>query len=70
MNIIMNSEQEIILEGEAVLIKNLGVSKAARFLSAWRQGAGDYLKIKDNLFTSETVETLSNKIIDFEKSLA
>jgi len=68
MNIVVNSEQEILQEGEAVLIKHLGASKAARFLSAWRQGASNYLKIRERLFKDETVDTLYNKIVDFEKA--
>ena len=68
MNIVISSEHETIREGEAVLIKYLGHAKTARFLSAWRQGAGDYLKIKEKLFEGETVDSLYDKIIDFEKT--
>jgi len=39
VNILLTSEQEILREGEAVLTKYPGISKAARFFSAWRQGA-------------------------------
>ncbi|MBI5603481.1 MAG: hypothetical protein HY879_08990 [Deltaproteobacteria bacterium] len=67
MNIGITSEQKILQEGEAVLRKHLGTSKTARFLSAWRQGAGDYLKIKEELFESETVDSLYKKIKRFEK---
>ena len=67
MNILVSSEQEILQEGEAVLTKHLGISKAARFFSAWRQGAGNYLKIREKLFEGETVDTLYAKIADFEK---
>jgi len=68
MNIVINSEQEILQEGEAVLIKHLGTSKAARFLSAWRQGAGNYIKIRERLFKGETVDSLYDKIVEFEKA--
>lgn len=68
MSIVVNSEQEILHEGEAVLIEHLGSSKAARFLSAWRQGGADYLKIREQLFESETVDSLHDKIVEFEKA--
>ena len=68
MNIEVASEQQIVREGEALLIRYLGVAKTARFLSAWRQGAGDYLKIREKLFDGETADSLYDKIIDFEKA--
>ena len=66
----LSREQQIVREGESLLLRNLGVAKAARFLSAWRQGAGDYLKIREKLFEGETVNSLYDKIIDFEKTEA
>ena len=68
MNVVISSEQEIVREGEALLMRHLGVAKTARFLSAWRQGAGDYLKIREKLFEGETVNSLYDKIVDFEKT--
>lgn len=68
MSIVVNSEQEIFQEGEAVLIEHLGPSKAARFLSAWRQGGADYLKIREQLFEGETVDSLHDNIVEFEKA--
>ena len=70
MNIEVTSEQQIVREGEALLMRHLGLAKTARFLSAWRQGAGDYLKIREKLFEGETVDSLYDKIIDFEKTEA
>ena len=70
MNIEVASEQQIVREGEALLIRYLGVAKTARFLSAWRQGAGDYLKIREKLFDGETVDSLYDKIDEFEKAEA
>ncbi len=66
MNISLTSEQEILQEGQAVLIKYMGVSKAARFFSAWCQGAGNYLRIREKMFEGETVDTLYARITDFE----
>ena len=68
MSIVINSEQDILQEGEAVLIEHLGPSKAARFLSAWRQGGADYLKIREHLFDGETVDSLYDKIVESEKT--
>ena len=68
MNIVINSEQKILQEGESILIEHLGASKAARFLSAWRQGSADYLKIREKLFEGETVDSLYEKVVKFEKA--
>jgi hypothetical protein len=68
MNITVDNEQEILQEGVAVLIEHLGTSKTARFLSAWKQGAGDYLKLREQLFQGETVDSLYEKIVAYEKS--
>ncbi len=67
MEIIVGSEHEILQEGEAVLIEHLGISKAARFFSLWRQGTADYLDIRKKLFEAETVDSLYDKIVAFEK---
>ena len=62
------SEQEILRDAEAVLLKHLGPAKAARFWAAWRQGAGDYLEIRSRLFEGETVRTLYEKVQQYEKT--
>ncbi len=49
-----------------MLLDHLGVSKIARFLSAWRYGAGNYLKLRETLFEDETVTRLYDKIKAFE----
>jgi hypothetical protein len=66
MNLVMNSEQEVVQEGVLVLLDHLGASKTARFLSAWRQGAGNYVTLRDTLFVGETVTSLYEKITAFE----
>jgi len=68
MKISISSEQEIIREAEVILIKHLGAAKTARFLAAWRQGMGDYLEIKEGLFTEETVDSLYEKILNYQKA--
>ena len=68
MKISIGSEQEIIREAEVILIKHLGAAKTARFLAAWRQGMGDYLEIKEGLFTEETVDSLYEKILNYQEA--
>ena len=68
MRISISSEQEIVREAEVILMKHLGAAKTARFLAAWRQGMGDYLEIKEGLFTEETVDSLYEKILNYQKA--
>ncbi|MCD6169644.1 MAG: hypothetical protein J7J76_03705 [Candidatus Latescibacteria bacterium] len=68
MKITISSEQEIIREAEVILMKHLGAAKTSRFLAAWRQGVGDYLEIKEGLFTEETVDSLYEKILNYQKA--
>ena len=63
----VTSEQKILQEAEAILMKHLGAAKTARFLAAWRQGAGDYLRIRVELFAGETVDTLYEKILHYQE---
>ena len=66
--ITITTEQSILQEGIVVLAERMGAAKTARFLSAWRQGAGNYLQLRERLFGEETVESLYDQIIAFEKS--
>jgi len=68
MKISISSEQEIMREAEVILMKHLGAAKTARFLAAWRQGMGDYLEIKEGLFTEETVDSLYEKILNYQEA--
>ena len=68
MQVKVDSEQAVLWEGEAVLVKYLGLSKAARFLAAWRQGVGDYLEMREEMFAGETVDTLYDKILRYQQS--
>ena len=67
MQVKVDSEQSVLWEGEAVLVKHLGLSKAARFLAAWRQGVGDYLEMREEMFAGETVDTLYDKILQYQR---
>ena len=62
MKVKVDSEQAVLWEGY------LGLAKAARFLAAWRQGVGDYLEIRGELFAGETVDTLYDKILRYQQS--
>jgi hypothetical protein len=63
----VNSEQQVLQEGFQVLLSNMEPSKVARFWAACNMGGGDYLKLKDELFTQESVESLYAKILEFQK---
>lgn len=67
MKVKVDSEQAVLCEGEAALVKYLGLAKAARFLAAWRQGVGDYLEIREQLFSGESVDTLYDKILEYQQ---
>jgi len=64
----VSSEQAILREAEAILLKHLGPAKAARFWAAWHRGAGDYLEIRERLFEGETVRTLYEKVRGYEQT--
>jgi hypothetical protein len=63
----VNSEQQVLQEGFQVLLSNMEPSKVARFWAACNMGGGDYLKLKDELFAQESVESLYAKILEFQK---
>jgi hypothetical protein len=65
----MVSEQEIYYEAAEILLKHLGPEKFARFWASWNRGGEDYLEIKEDLFKNETVETLCDKIEEFQKNM-
>jgi hypothetical protein len=63
----VNSEQQVLQEGFQVLLSNMEPSKVARFWAACNMGGGDYLKLKDELFAQESVESLYSKILEFQQ---
>jgi hypothetical protein len=63
----VNSEQQVLQEGFQVLLSNMEPSKVARFWAACNMGGGDYLKLKDELFAQESVESLYAKILELQK---
>jgi hypothetical protein len=55
------SDVEIAKEALSVLMEHMPASKVARLLSALQIGDGDYLKLREELFAGETVESLFKK---------
>ena len=58
MSVIVQNESATTAEAVEVLMERLPASKVARLLSSWQIGQGDYLKLRDELFASETVQSL------------
>jgi hypothetical protein len=68
MNIKMPRRQEVIQEALEILEEHMEPSKVALLLSIMQTGKDDYLKIREQLFTGETVTTLYEKIQAYQKS--
>lgn len=64
----VKNEQQILQEGLHILLSHMDASKVARFLAACNIGSGDYLQLKDELFATETVDSLYTKILEFQQS--
>ena len=62
MSAIVPNESATTAEAVEVLMERLPPSKIARLLSSWQIGQGDYLKLRDELFAGETVESLCDKL--------
>jgi hypothetical protein len=60
------TEQEVFSEAMTILLKNLSTAKMARFLAIFYKDSRDSLSLREQLFEGETVETLYNKIQDFQ----
>ena len=61
MSVTVPNESATTAEAVQVLLERLPASKVARVLSSWQIGQGDYLKLRDELFAGESVQTLFNK---------
>ena len=61
MSVTVPNESATTAEAVEVLTERLPASKVARLLSSWQIGQGDYLKMRDELFAGETVDTLFDK---------
>ena len=58
MSVTVPNESATTAEAIEVLMEQLPASKIARLLSSWQIGQGDYLKLRKELFASDTVESL------------
>ncbi|MBE9176144.1 hypothetical protein IQ225_14030 [Synechocystis salina LEGE 06155] len=70
MNLKIPKEQDVVEEALLILEQKLPPSKLALLLSRWQSDQGDYLKMRDELFKSETVESLATDILEFEAQRA
>lgn len=58
MTVTVQNESATTAEAVEVLMERLPASKVVRLLSSWQIGQGDYLKLREELFAGETVESL------------
>jgi hypothetical protein len=61
MSVTVQNESATTAEAVEVLMEHLPASKVVRLLSSWQIGQGDYLKLRDELFAGETVDSLLDK---------
>jgi len=61
MSVTVQNESATTAEAVEVLMERLPASKVARLLSSWQIGQGDYLKMRDELFAGESVDSLFEK---------
>jgi hypothetical protein len=60
---------KIYLQSELqILFANMEPSEVARFWTACNAGSGDYLKLKDDFFGQESVNSLYADIVAFQES--
>lgn len=67
MNTKTLNEQAVIHEAMTVLLEHLEPAKIAKFLAARPIIGADYLALREKLFAGETVQSLSEKISEFER---
>ena len=61
MSVTVQNESATTAEAVEVLMERLPASKVVRLLSSWQIGQGDYLKLRDEFFAGETVDSLFDK---------
>ncbi len=61
IRVTIQSESATTAEAVEVLMERLPASKVVRLLSSWQIGQGNYLKLRDELFAGETVDSLFDK---------
>ncbi|WP_041640771.1 hypothetical protein [Trichormus azollae] len=68
MSIKVINEQENLQEVMQVLLAHLEPAKLMKFWAACKIGEGDDLQLKENLFSEETLDSLYDKIQEYQKS--
>lgn len=61
-------EQDVLQEALEILVKYMEPAKVAFLLSTLQAGEGDYLAIREQLFSQETVNSLVDKVQTYQKS--
>ncbi|MBI1821809.1 MAG: hypothetical protein HY036_00700 [Nitrospirae bacterium] len=61
------SSPELREAGWKILVKNLGLINATRFILEYESGYGDYTKIKKEFFKHKNVDELFNEIKQLER---
>ena len=62
------NEQEVIHEAMTVLLEHMEPAKVAKFLAARPVINRNYVKLREQLFAGETVDSLADKIRAFEEA--
>jgi hypothetical protein len=68
MSIKVINEQQNLQEVMQVLLAHLEPAKVMKFWADCTIGEGDYLQLKENLFYEETLDSLYDKIQEYQKS--
>ena len=63
----MRTDTVIRTEGTQVLMKNLGLVEAERFIMLIQKESFDYTRWQENLFENMSVEEISQKAVEFRK---
>lgn len=65
----MMTDTEIKLKGVKTLIKALGIVEAERFIALMSREPFDYTEWQRNLWTNESIKEISQKAMEYRKSL-
>ncbi|WP_016952668.1 hypothetical protein [Anabaena sp. PCC 7108] len=68
MTIKVIDEQQNLQEVMQVLLTHLEPAKVMKFWATCKLGEGDYLQLKERLFSEETVDSLYAKITEYQES--
>ena len=68
MTIKVINEQQNLQEVMQVLLAHLEPAKVMKFWAACKLGEGDYLQLKERLFSEETADSLYAKITEYQES--